>query len=117
MISEPCYIGQTNSVYQENGVTYDNRPQYLDRDEDDKHLTEPMGPGYTGVVQRTPQMENSLSNPAIVSTHDGIIADLAVSQTGRSAQDEWSKKLTPSSWLEIPDELPPDPRPTFLVLL
>ena len=104
VISEPCYVGQTNPVYQENGVTYDTRPQYPDRNEDDKHLTEPMGPGYPEIVQRTSQMESYLR----------IIADPADFQTGRSTQDEWSRRLVPSSWVDIPDELPPDPRPTFL---
>ena len=58
-------------------------------------------------------MGSSSNNPDIASIHADVIIDLAVSQPERLTQDEWSSKLAQSSWLDIPDELPPDPKSTF----
>ena len=105
MLKDKCSSEQQNPVYKENGVTYDARPAYPDRDE----VTEPMGPGYPRVIQGAPQMESSLNNPSIASTHAdvaSVVIDSMVSLPERSAQDEWSKNLDRPSWDNIPDRIP-----------
>ena len=46
MLKGKCYSDQQNTVYQENGVTYDTRIKHPDRDEADEQITKPMGPVY-----------------------------------------------------------------------
>ena len=109
MLNERCYGGQTDSVYQESGLTIDTRPQYPDRVEGNKQLeanyatnnvvAESMGPGYPEVVRGAPQMESSSRNPVITSTHDEVAVknDLTIFQSGKSYQDNGFKIVAPPS--------------------
>ena len=116
MLIETCYGGQTDFVYKENGVTFNTRPQYPDRDETDhtinKAIVESMSPGYPAVAQGAPQLESSSRNSAIASTNDEPIVNLVVRQPGKSAQDNGSKIGAQSSWEDIPNELSQDQEPT-----
>ena len=78
-----------------------------------------MGPGYPGVIQGAPQMESSLNNPNIASTHANVadVIDPMVSHPGRTALGEWSRSLDRASWCDIPGKIPPVPEDTPTISL
>ena len=62
MLMDKCSGEQHKPVYQEDGITYDTRPVYMDKD-----VAEPVGSGYPEVIQSASQMGSSLNNPDIYS--------------------------------------------------
>ena len=100
MLKDKCSGEQRKPVYQEDAITYDTRPVYMDKD-----VAEPVGSGYPEVIQSASQMGSSLNNPDIARTHTDITStiDQTISEPERSAQDEWQKKMRPIEWDKIPD--------------